>query len=59
MWSGTMARVGAGEIKKLNAIPERTEPTLWTIDQSENAKLNGELVACEKKRRPSMTLSVT
>jgi hypothetical protein len=40
----------AGEIKKMNAISERTEPTLWTTDQSENAKLKGELVACEKEK---------
>lgn len=41
----------AGEIKKMNAISERTEPTLWTTDQSENAKLKGELVACEKEKK--------
>jgi hypothetical protein len=41
----------AGEIKKMNAIPERTEPTLWKADQSENAKLRGELFACEKEKR--------
>jgi hypothetical protein len=41
----------AGEIKKMNAISERTEPTLWTTDQSENAKLKGELVACEREKK--------
>jgi hypothetical protein len=41
----------AGEIKKMNAMPERTEPTLWKADQSENAKLKGELVACEKEKK--------
>ena len=46
-----MAQGRAGEIKKMNAIPERTEPTLWKDDKSENAKLKGELVACEKEKR--------
>jgi hypothetical protein len=41
----------AGEIKKMNAISERPEPTLWKADQSENAKLKGELVACEKEKK--------
>jgi hypothetical protein len=41
----------AGEIKKMNAIPEPTEPTLWKADQSENAKLKGELAACEKEKK--------
>jgi hypothetical protein len=40
----------AGEIKKMNAIPERTEPTLWKADERENAKLKGELAACEKEK---------
>jgi hypothetical protein len=31
--------------------PERTEPTLWKANQSENAKLKGELVACEKEKK--------
>jgi hypothetical protein len=35
----------------MNAIPEGTEPTLWKTDQSENAKLKSELVACEKEKR--------
>ena len=43
--------VRAGEIQKMNAIPERTEPTLWKADQSENARLKGELAACEKEKR--------
>jgi hypothetical protein len=51
MWNGTMAQGRAGEIKKMNAIPERTEPTLWKDDKSENAKLKGELVACEKEKK--------
>jgi hypothetical protein len=41
----------AGEIKTMNAIPERTEPTLWKAEQSENARLKNELVACEKEKR--------
>jgi hypothetical protein len=41
----------AGEIKKMNAIPKRTEPTLWKADQSENARLKKQLVACEKERK--------
>jgi hypothetical protein len=41
----------ADEIKKMKAIPERTEPTLWKPDQSENAKLKGELAACEKEKK--------
>jgi hypothetical protein len=41
----------AGEIKKMNAIHEQTEPTLWKAGQSENARLKGELVACEKERK--------
>jgi hypothetical protein len=41
----------AGEIKKMNAIPERTDPTLWETDQHENARLRGELVACEKEKK--------
>jgi hypothetical protein len=41
----------AGEIKKMNAIPEQTEPTLWKPGQSENARLKGELVACEKEKK--------
>jgi hypothetical protein len=40
-----------GEIRKMNAIPERTEPSLWEADKSENARLKGELVACEKEKR--------
>ena len=43
--------VRAGEIKKMNAIPERTEPTLWKADQRENARLKGELAACEKEKK--------
>jgi hypothetical protein len=43
--------VRAGENMKMNAISERTEPTIWTTDQSENAKLKGELVACEKEKK--------
>jgi hypothetical protein len=35
----------------MKAVPERTEPTLWKADQSENAKLKGELAACEKEKR--------
>jgi hypothetical protein len=35
----------------MNAIPESTEPTLWKVDKSENAKLKGELVACEKEKK--------
>ena len=45
---------GAGrgdEIKKMKAVPDRTEPTLWKADQSENAKLRGELAACEKEKK--------
>jgi hypothetical protein len=40
-----------GEVKTMNAISERTEPTLWKADQSENAKLKGELAACEKEKK--------
>jgi len=46
-------RDGAGradEIKKMKAVPERTEPTLWKADQSENAKLKSELAVCEKEK---------
>jgi hypothetical protein len=50
MWSGASARVGP-VIKKMNTILERAEPTLWKADQSENAKLKGELVACEKEKK--------
>jgi hypothetical protein len=50
MWNGARARVGP-VIKKMNAILERTEPTLWRADQSENAKLRGELVACGKEKK--------
>jgi hypothetical protein len=35
----------------MNAVPEPTEPTLWKVEQSENAKLKGELVACEKEKK--------
>jgi hypothetical protein len=35
----------------MNAIPERDEPTLWKPDQSENARLKGKLVACEKEKK--------
>jgi hypothetical protein len=35
----------------MNTIPERTEPTLWKAGQSENARLKGELVACEKEKK--------
>jgi hypothetical protein len=42
--------VRAGEIKKMNAIPERNQPALWKADQSENARLRGELAACEKEK---------
>ena len=41
----------AGEIRNMNAIPEQTEPTLWKSEQSENARLKGKLVACEKEKR--------
>ena len=41
----------AGEIKNMNAISERTEPTLWKAEESENAKLKGELAACEKEKK--------
>jgi hypothetical protein len=41
----------AGEIKKMNAISEQTEPTLWKADQSEDAKLKRELVACDKEKK--------
>jgi hypothetical protein len=34
----------AGETKKMNVVPEKA-------DQSENAKLKIELVACEKEKR--------
>jgi hypothetical protein len=40
-----------GEIKKMNVIPDRTEPTLWKADLSENAKLKGELFACEREKK--------
>jgi hypothetical protein len=43
--------VRAVEIKKMNAIPERTEPTLWKAEQSEIARLKGELATCEKEKR--------
>jgi hypothetical protein len=43
--------VRADEIQKMNAIPERTEPTLWKAEQSENARLKGKLAACEKEKR--------
>ena len=49
MWNSPMA--GAGEIKKMNEIPQRTEPTLWNTDLSENGKLKGQLVACEKEKK--------
>jgi hypothetical protein len=35
----------------MNAIPERTEPTLWKTQQSENARLKGELAVCEKEKK--------
>jgi hypothetical protein len=35
----------------MNAIPEGTRPSLWRNDQSENAKLKSELVACEKENK--------
>jgi len=35
----------------MNAIPERTEPSLWKTDQSEKAKLKSELAACEKENK--------
>jgi hypothetical protein len=40
-------RAGDQENERL----ERTEPTLWRADQSENAKLRGELVACGKEKK--------
>ena len=43
--------VRAGEIKKMSAIPERTEPTLWNARQSENARSKGELAVCEKEKK--------
>jgi hypothetical protein len=51
MWNGTTARVEPMRSTQMNAIPEQTEPTLWRADQSENAKLKGELIACEKEKR--------
>jgi hypothetical protein len=51
MWSGTIARLAPGEVTKMNAISERTEPTLWKAEQSESAKLKGELLACEKEKK--------
>jgi hypothetical protein len=50
VWNSTTARFGSVRSRKMNAIPERTEPTLWKTDQSENAKLKGELAACEKEK---------
>jgi hypothetical protein len=41
----------AGEISKMKAIPEGTEPSLWKTGQSETAKLKSELVACEKENK--------
>jgi hypothetical protein len=35
----------------MNAIPEPAEPTLWKADQKENARLKGELVACEREKK--------
>jgi hypothetical protein len=35
----------------MNAIPKPAELTLWRADQSENARLKGELVACEKEKK--------
>ncbi len=46
MWNGAMARVGP-----MNAIPERNEPSLWKTEHSENVKLRGELVTCEKETK--------
>jgi hypothetical protein len=43
--------VRAGEIKKMSAIPERTEPALWKARQSENARLKGELAVCKKEKK--------
>jgi hypothetical protein len=51
MWNGTMARRRAGMTKKMNVIVERTHPSFWEADKSENAKLKGELAACEKEKR--------
>jgi hypothetical protein len=34
----------------MKAIPEATEPSLWKAGLSENAKLKGELAACEKQK---------
>jgi hypothetical protein len=47
------------EIKKMNAISERTEPTLWKDGESENAKLKGDSLIVKEKRNPSVILSVT
>jgi hypothetical protein len=40
----------ACEIRKMNAFPERTEPSLWKAEQNETARLKDELVACEKEK---------
>jgi hypothetical protein len=40
-----------GEVRKMNAIPERAERSLWEADKSENARSKGELIACEKEKR--------
>jgi hypothetical protein len=42
--------IRAGEIKKMSAIPERTEPTLWKARQSENARLKRR-TRCLRKRK--------
>jgi hypothetical protein len=42
---------GTARVGSMNAIPERTEPLLWKIEPSENVKLKGELVACEKEKK--------